>query len=109
MDGGTAGVPRRSTIDTGTRQGYLSRMTLLALRIPDDLAVALKVPVERLAEELALAAAVRLYEDGRVSLAKAAEVAGLDRSAFAEHLATLGLATATFDPGDLDAARNAAR
>jgi predicted HTH domain antitoxin len=84
-------------------------MTILALTVPDDLGAALHVPAERLASEIAFAAAVWLYEQGRVSLAKAAEIAGLDRSSFAEQLAARGVATATFDATDLESAAAAAR
>lgn len=79
-------------------------MTIVALTVPDDLGAALHVPMERLAAEIALAAAVRLYEDCRVSLAKAAEIAGLDRFSFSEQLAARGIATATFDAADVERA-----
>lgn len=84
-------------------------MTIVALTLPDDLGAALRIPTERLAAEIALAAATRLYEEGRVSLAKAAEIAGMDRFDFASRLVDQGLATATFDDGDVEAAREAAR
>ena len=79
-------------------------MTIVSLTMPDDLHAALHVPVDRLASEIAFAAATRLYEQGRVSLAKAAEIAGMDRFSFASRLAELGIATATFEPDDVDAA-----
>lgn len=84
-------------------------MALVALSLPDDLSAALHVPVERLASEIAFAAAVRLYEEGRVSLAKAAEIAGLERFAFSDRLSASGIATASFDASDVDAAAAAAR
>jgi predicted HTH domain antitoxin len=82
-------------------------MTIIALTVPDDLCAALGVPVERLASEIAFAAAARLYEEGRVSLAKAAEIAGVERFDFAARLAALGVPTATFDATDVEAARAA--
>jgi predicted HTH domain antitoxin len=84
-------------------------MTIVALTVPDDLCAALHVPAERLASEIAFAAAIRLYEEGRVSLAKAAEIACVERFSFAARLAELGIATATFDLADVDSARTAAR
>jgi len=84
-------------------------MTIVALTLPDDLGTALQIPVERLAAEIALAAATRLFEEGRVSLAKAAEIAGMDRFDFAARLAEQGMATAAFEDGDVEAAREAAR
>jgi predicted HTH domain antitoxin len=86
------------------RRGYLCTMTIVALTVPDDLSTAIHVPVERLASELAFAAATRLYKEQRVSLSKAAEIAGLDRFGFASRIAALGIATAMFDPADVEAA-----
>ena len=67
------------------------------------------VIIEALAFEIAFAAATRLYEQGRMSLAKAADLAGMDRFGFASRLAELGVATATFEPGDVETAAEAAR
>mgnify|MGYP000629469805 CR=1 FL=1 len=83
-------------------------MTIVAISVPDDLSAALNVSASDLASELAFAAATRLYEAGRVSLAKAAEIASLDRFTFAARLADLGVSTATFDDADVDATRSAA-
>lgn len=84
-------------------------MTILAINVPDDLVAALRVPPEQLAAELLFAAAARLYEEGRVSLAKAAEIAGIDRFTFAEQMAAKGIPTASFDAADVDVASAAAR
>ena len=84
-------------------------MISIALQLPDDLSAALRIPTERLPAEILFAAAVRLYEEGRVSLAKAAELAGVDRFAFTERLSELGLPTASFDSEDVATARAAAR
>ncbi|WP_437962598.1 UPF0175 family protein (plasmid) [Sorangium sp. So ce119] len=83
-------------------------MTIVALTLPDDLCAALQVPAERLASEIAFAAAARLYEEGRVSLAKASEIAGIERFGFAARLAEAGIPTAAFDPADVSAALEAA-
>ncbi len=84
-------------------------MTIVALMVPDDLGAALHVPAERLGAEIALAAAVRLFEDARVSLAKAAEIAGLDRFSFAEILSSRGIPTAIFASADVESADPATR
>jgi predicted HTH domain antitoxin len=84
-------------------------MTIVALTLPDDLGAALHLPVERLAAEIAFAAATRLYEEGRISLAKAAQIAGVDRFDFASLLAERGVATAAFSGADVEAAEDAAR
>ncbi len=84
-------------------------MTIIAINVPDDLVAALRVPPEQLGAELIFAAAARLYEEGRVSLAKAAEIAGIDRFTFAEQMAAKGIPTASFDAADVDVAAAAAR
>jgi predicted HTH domain antitoxin len=95
-------------LDTCRRERYACLMAIVALTVPDDLCAALHVSVERLASEIAFAAAVRLYEEGRVSLAKAADVAGMDRFGFAARLAENGIPTATFEPSDVEAAKGKA-
>lgn len=99
----------RADLDTGALRAILRGMTIVALTVPDDLCAALQVPAERLASEIAFAAAIRLYEEGRVSLAKAAEIACMERFRFAARLAEIGIPTASFDPADVDVAKTAAR
>ena len=89
---------------TGLVGLMLSSVIFIALQLPDDLSAALRIPTERLPAEILFVAAVRLYEEGRVSLAKAAEIAGVDRFAFTERLSALGLPTASFDSEDVAAA-----
>ena len=59
----------------------------MAFDVPDEALVALKLDADAAADELRLAAAVKLYELGRLSSGAAAALAGLPRVAF---LATLG-------------------
>ncbi len=80
-------------------------MAIVALVVPDDLPSALHVSIEGLASELAFAAAVRLYQEGRVSLAKAADVAGMERFGFATRIAEAGIPTASYDAADFEAAK----
>jgi len=80
-------------------------MAIVALIVPDDLPSALHVSMEGLASELAFAAAIRLYQEGRVSLAKAAEVAGMERFGFAARVAAVGVPTATYEAADVEAAK----
>jgi predicted HTH domain antitoxin len=79
-------------------------MTIVALVVPDDLPRALHTSVEGLASELAFAAAVHLYQAGRISLAKAAEIAGMERFGFASRVAEAGISTATYDAADVESA-----
>ena len=68
-------------------------MSEITLSIPDEALVALKVKPERLAAELRLAAAVKLYELGRISSGAAAKLAGIPRTMFLTELADYGVDT----------------
>ena len=70
--------------------------------------VTLQLPPDVSEDEARLLLAVRLYEDERVSLGKAAELAGYTTAAFLEILAHKGVATVNHPAGDLaDDARSA--
>jgi predicted HTH domain antitoxin len=64
---------------------------LIEIELPDELSAALQRDASDLGEELRLTAAVKWYEQGRLSQGKAAEVAGLTRSAFLSELARFGV------------------
>jgi predicted HTH domain antitoxin len=68
-------------------------MSEITLSIPDEALVALKVKPEQLAAELRLAAAVKLYELGRISSGAAAKLAGIPRTMFLTKLADYGVDT----------------
>ncbi len=53
-------------------------------------------------EELRLALAVKLLEEGKVSLGKAAEIAGFSERSFAELLLKKGISPVTFGDANLD-------
>ncbi len=65
----------------------------ITLSIPDELLVALKVTPEQCGTELRLAAAVKLYELGRLSSGAAAKLAGIPRVVFLSKLADYGVDT----------------
>ena len=70
--------------------------------------VTLRLPPDVSEDEARLLLAVRLYEEGRVSLGKAAELAGYTTSAFLEILAHKGVTTVNHPAEDLaDDARSA--
>jgi predicted HTH domain antitoxin len=57
-------------------------MTEVMMNLPEKASLALKVPTEALGRELLLAAAVKLYELGRLSSGAAAELAGVPKPFF---------------------------
>lgn len=64
---------------------------LIEIELPDELSAALQRDASDLGKELRLTAAVKWYEQGRLSQGQAAEVAGLTRSAFISELARFGV------------------
>ena len=68
-------------------------MSEITLSIPDETLLALKVNPDQLGAELRLAAAVKLYELGRMSLGAAAKLAGVPRTVFLMRLADYGVDT----------------
>ncbi|PIX43855.1 MAG: hypothetical protein COZ57_18470, partial [Armatimonadetes bacterium CG_4_8_14_3_um_filter_66_20] len=68
-------------------------MSHITMEVPERTRVALKIPVERLAEELRMVVAVKLYELGRLSSGAAAEMAGVPKPVFLGRLADYGVAT----------------
>ena len=67
---------------------YMSEITL---RIPDATMLALKTDAERVGDELRLAAAMKLFELGRLSSGAAAHLAGLPKPVFLAKLADYGI------------------
>lgn len=57
-------------------------MSRVTVSIPGEALEALNLPPEEAADELRLAAAIKLYEVGRLSSGAAAEIAGLTRTEF---------------------------
>jgi predicted HTH domain antitoxin len=63
----------------------------LTLELPDDAFSALRSSPDEFGRELRLAAAIKWYEMERISQGKAAEIAGLSRSAFIDALGRYGV------------------
>lgn len=66
-------------------------MAELTLTVPDDTVLALKLPPEQLAGEVRMAAAMKLYEIGKLSSGAAARLAGVPRTTFFARLADYGV------------------
>ena len=72
----------------------------VTLEFPESAFSSLRRKPDDFAREMRLAACVKWYELGRVSQAKAAELAGLSRAEFLELLRSLGTPAAQADPSE---------
>lgn len=66
-------------------------MSVLKLDIPDEALISLKTDAEAFAKELPLLAAMKLFELGKLSSGRAAQLAGISRVAFLESLVRYGV------------------
>ena len=68
-------------------------MSQLVIDVPDDTLSCLNLSADAAADEIRLAASVKLYELGRLSSGVAARLAGLPRTLFLNELADYGVDT----------------
>jgi predicted HTH domain antitoxin len=68
-------------------------MIELHLAVPDELTLVLQAEQANLAAEVSMAAAVKLYELGKLSAGAAAELAGIPKPLFLSRLADYGVPT----------------
>jgi predicted HTH domain antitoxin len=76
-------------------------MRAVTLELPDDLDLALNVPADELAHAVLVAAAVKLFERGKISAGKAAELAGIPKPLFLVKLAAWGVSASTLSAEDI--------
>ncbi len=77
-------------------------MSQIILDIPDESLLSLKLSDQTAGSEIRLAAAMKLYEMGRLSSGAAARLAGIPRVMFLGKLADYGIDTFTLNETDLD-------
>jgi len=77
-------------------------MSRIALDVPDDSLLTLKLTPAAFAEELRMAAAMKFYELGRLSSGAAARLAGVPRVVFLSRLADYGIDTFRMTAEELD-------
>ena len=68
-------------------------MAMISIDLPDDAVLSMHVAPSEVERELRMAAAVKLYELGRLSSGAAARLAGVPRVAFLAKLADYGVDT----------------
>jgi len=66
-------------------------MSQILLDIPEDSLLALRVSAQQLGEELRMAAAMKLFELGKLSSGAAAELAGIPKPLFLSRLSDYGV------------------
>lgn len=66
-------------------------MKTIQISLPDEVFLALKESPEGLSREIRIAAATKLYELGKLSSGRAAELAGIPRVSFLQALARYGV------------------
>ena len=76
-------------------------MIELAVSLPEHLLAALRKAPHELEAELRLAAAIHWYQQGTISMGRAAEAAGMDRSQFLADLARRKVDVFVVDEADL--------
>jgi predicted HTH domain antitoxin len=76
-------------------------MVSVDVALPTDLPGALRIAADELPREIRVASAIHWYQQGRISMERAAETAGLTRGGFLAELASRRIDVFTLDDADL--------
>ncbi|WKZ15524.1 MAG: UPF0175 family protein [Candidatus Jettenia caeni] len=77
-------------------------MAKLIIEYPDEILVSLKETQDDFSKELKIAAAVKLYELGKLSSGKAARLAGMDKISFLKILGKYRVSISTLEEFEED-------
>ncbi len=79
------------------------RIETISFEVSQDLLASLKVGAKTLGQQIRLLAAVAYFQEKKLSLGKAAQLAGVNRLAFMDILAEQGLVIFDYDETELTA------
>ncbi|MDM8530179.1 UPF0175 family protein [Anaerolineales bacterium HSG25] len=74
---------------------------IITFEVPTDLLASLKIGIQTLSQEIRLIAAISYFQEKKLSLGKAAQLAGLNRLTFMDILAKRNLVVFDFDESEL--------
>lgn len=77
-------------------------MTIVKIEIPDEVLISLKETPESLSRELSILAAVKLFELGRLSSGRAAQLANLSRVEFLNLIGRYQVSPFALSPEELE-------
>ncbi len=78
-------------------------MQSFVINLPDDLAASIEMTPEELASQVRLMAALKMFELGKISTGKAAELAGLTKVDFIEVCSRYHVSMFNYKPDEVEA------
>ncbi len=76
-------------------------MEKIVLEIPEEILISLKETPSELSRDIRMLAAVKLYEMGKLSSGRAAQLAGIPRVSFLQSLSRYGVSIISLTPEEL--------